>query len=745
MFELLTTNSITKDYFKTIHERPKSGVYFVRIIGFDDEILEFLKKYRSVAENKGIYINKTIPNPDEIQVNNFFKKIGGSFKCDKPFIINTATRWLDKTDLKKSTIFASAVYEELKRLMLEGANENIIKNSFVKFMCWAKYIFQNLISNIDTDIVPKILYQGDITKYELFMLHILNRSGCDIVYSNFLNQNSYISIDKNSLFSQLIDCKNHFIPEEKSTCTLKESITLNSWLNVPFEEGIFLKNEKRGVLGKSHIYNMFVIYAGIDDKSQYSNRILKLKKDLSKQKNSFIFIENKIQNPSLDEVKNINKITYLNKMEIAEKLSSQINILDNNVITTFVQYAFKIMVEKNTENTLSKVYNSAVRMLCWINRYLLKLFEKFSYEEIPVLMYYGNCNESEAEFLYMLSYIPIDIIFICPKKENLNVFKNINTENKPLIVELANNSEIFPFPQKEVKVNFTTAAYNAERELDTILYENTGLFRNRQFTRSNPVTLKTTYDEIGILWNIEAKYRTGFEANNERVIVPNIFAKISGVKDRNYNEYFNKIETMITSKTIFIRNIPYISSNTVNPFTQYAPSFIKDMQILPDVIKKHKDYRFDYLKEDTQDYILEKLQDIIDLNWIKSDKPNIEFTIISTILNLDKYTLRLISQFNFTGEIPKVIAIDVDESMFSLEDCIYILFLNFVGFDIAIFTPTGYRNIEKYIDLEAFQEHQVGEYLFNINIPPLKCRNTAGNPKRSNERNFIDRLFGRRY
>ena len=90
-----------------------------------------------------------------------------------------------------------------------------------------------------------------------------------------------------------------------------------------------------------------------------------------------------------------------------------------------------------------------------------------------------------------------------------------------------------PFPQKLVKAKVATVAYSAERELDTMLYGDNTIFRAFQFSDMQSMTLKTTYEEIDILWHQDVKYRSGFEIRDNKVIVPNIFAKISGVKDGN--------------------------------------------------------------------------------------------------------------------------------------------------------------------------------------------------------------------
>ena len=52
----------------------------------------------------------------------------------------------------------------------------------------------------------------------------------------------------------------------------------------------------------------------------------------------------------------------------------------------------------------------------------------------------------------------------------------------------------------------------------------------------------------------------------------------------------------------------------------------------------------------------------------------------------------------------------------SLEDSIYAAFLNLLGFDVLFFIPTGY-NIEKYFNKKLMEEHQAGEYMYDLQVP----------------------------
>ena len=94
-----------------------------------------------------------------------------------------------------------------------------------------------------------------------------------------------------------------------------------------------------------------------------------------------------------------------------------------------------------------------------------------------------------------------------------------------------------------------------------------------------------------------------------------------------------------------------------------------------------------------------------------------EYTIISTALNLKKDMTRMIQKFDFTKKNPKIIYIHTTEDLISLEDSILAAYLNLVGFDVLFFVPTGYQGAEKYYNKKIMEEHQIGEYIYDLQIP----------------------------
>ncbi len=75
-----------------------------------------------------------------------------------------------------------------------------------------------------------------------------------------------------------------------------------------------------------------------------------------------------------------------------------------------------------------------------------------------------------------------------------------------------------------------TAAYHAERELDGLMYQDTGIYRNYQYDKAVSVTLQTMYEEIQILWKEELKFRPNFSTENGVVTLPVILPRCPGLR-----------------------------------------------------------------------------------------------------------------------------------------------------------------------------------------------------------------------
>ena len=148
---------------------------------------------------------------------------------------------------------------------------------------------------------------------------------------------------------------------------------------------------------------------------------------------------------------------------------------------------------KKSGMNLNRLLNQAVYLLCWTKRYQRILFKNWKMPEISCFFYMtAQVTENEALFLRMLARLPVDVLILNPQRTGKGELED------PLLYE-ENYSEtlnIKKIPRENVDVQMGTVAYQAERELDTILYQDTGIYRNQQYQNASVINLKTTYEEI---------------------------------------------------------------------------------------------------------------------------------------------------------------------------------------------------------------------------------------------------------
>ena len=150
------------------------------------------------------------------------------------------------------------------------------------------------------------------------------------------------------------------------------------------------------------------------------------------------------------------------------------------------------------------------------------------------------------------------------------------------------------------------------------------------------------------------------------------------------------MKRLFTQETYVVGNIPFVSRQQNNPMRQFVAEFFRNGKVQFNAIKSHRAYQYSYLREETQDYILSKLQMLIDSKIIRGTFENgMEYTIVATVLNMNRDLTRMIQKFDFTKVNPKIVYINTTEKVISPEDSILMAFLNLVGFDIDLATAVG--------------------------------------------------------
>ena len=740
-----------EDFFKRQGERKPKGVYFYRINSYDETILEFIRKYYDLAKREGAIIDKNIENPTADNIAYFNEIIGDKYVHGPGFMAEALKKWLPRIKDYQRASIADGIYDTLEVLRRQGKNIDILKNNFIRIMCWLYYNFYNIMERLGNDDVPKIIFWGNVNFSELSTLKILSNAGADIILVQPGGDSKYMTIDPKSEYSIDLGMGSESFPagfdlqwllkqheEDKSKRLLYSNkanakANTNTWLSGDLFED--LKNTRRGE-NTSFFYNMFARINGCDNRNTYVNNLYLLYQDLKKANRSIKVINNKITNPSVDEISKIKRGNYANENQLIMDLKKNINLKSNTFIDVARDAFVDTMIEtgKLMNMDLNKMMNKGIYILCWFQRYIPDLLGNTDiHSPAPILIYFGNVEtDTESLFLNMVAKLPIDVIIFNPEKKVDKL-----TGERLYEVHFEETLKVNEYPTDGNNLSMGTMAYNAERDLDTMMYSDTGMYRDMQFSKANIIKLSTTYEEIKIYWKQEARFRPNFSTVDDIVNIPVMFAKISGVANSDTDTYFKNIKDLLTDTTLIYKNENIYDRNCT--VAAGVPSFFKNGRLDREGIKHSQIYKYDYLRAETQDYILDKLSELLRRKTIAGTGQNgTEYKIITIVLDLPKEILRFIQSFDFTKCPPKLIIVNTTETVISLEDSIIVAFLNLIGFDIVFFIPTGYDNVNKYFNNQIMEEHIIGNYLYDIAIPDFNRLRSVKEKKKS----FFSRLFG---
>ena len=745
------------DYFSACSRRREQAVFFYRVAGYSGEVAAFLTQYDQAARTNGVVIEGRIPNPDPKQLDYLAEMMGSDFQLDAGFLTQKLTRWLPRLTGAQREAVVTAMTATLQDLQAHGKNENMLRNAYIKYMCWLYYKFERILGRLGGDELPKILYDGTVSSYELQLLVILARAGADIVLLERAGDAGYLRCDPTSQYAQLYQAPGLTpFPADFSLRQLREqgrqqaerqklygapagiAPCTNAWMKTPDVKEILTAVRARGDDPKL-FYNAFVVQYGVEDKLLFPSDMVAFYQQLKREGRKVCLENGRLPPPTPEEIAAVRRRNHQTAEQLAADLAANLQYPNNQQLQTLMRQAFLDVVleeDKTVGGNLNRLLNKAVYLVAWMKRYQKDLFQNWQAPEVGVFILFGACSgDNEALFLRLLAKLPVDVLVLLPDLNAPCVLKD------PALLDLHKEHSLpmTDFPVEPSQMRVRTAAYQAEREMDSILYQNTGLYRAKQHQKAEAVTLQTMYEEIGLLWDQELKYRPGFAAEGDTVTVPVLLEKICGIKDGPILPYWLDIKKLVTPETTLVTKLPWQTGLEANPMKPYATQFLRQGRLQREKIKQHKDYPYGILRPEIQDYLLDKLQVLLDEKLIAGTYQNgTEYTIVSTILGLPKDLLRRIQNFDFTKKNPKLIIISTTEETLSLEDSILVAFLNLVGFDILFFVPTGYQSIEKYFQKPFANEHQLGPYRYDLQVPDFRTLHEGG-------KSSIRKLFGRSF
>ena len=745
------------DIFLPLSGRREAGVYFCRIAGYSPAVADFLKAYYQSARRTGVIIDGKIPNPDVNNLAYFSEMMGQDFRLDRAFLDGKLRRWLPRMADPQRAIVVEAMFSTLQDMLREGKNENMLRNAYIKYMCWLYYKFERIVNRLGAEQLPQILYDGAVSQYELQLLTVLSRAGADIVLLERGGDSPYLKLDPSSALSALYQEPGMTaFPDGFGLKGLQEELRreenrqrlygpppalrpcTNAWMKSPQVQELLTSAQGRGS-EPGFFYNGFVIQYGVEDKLLFSNDMFSFYKQLKSGQRRVCLVNGGIPAPTPEEIASIKRQNYANVEQLAAGLTPNIQYPSSQELQRLMVKAFlDLILEEAREpgGTVSRLTNKAVYLLAWLKRYQKELFASWQMPEVGVFLLFGRCaTANEALFLRLLARLPVDVLVLLPDGNQGCPLQD------PALLELRYEQSLpmDSFPVEPAQVRVSTAAYQAERDLDSLMYQDSGMYRNQQYGKAEAVTLRTMYEEIPILWDQELKYRPSFSVVDQTVTMPVLLEKICGVKDGQTNAYWLELKKLVTPDTLVVRSVPWLAGTDANPIKPFATQFLKNGRLQRSKIKEHKAYPYGILRGEMQEHLLDKLQLLLDQKVVAGTYQNgTEYTVVATALNLNRDLLRLIQKFDFTKKNPKLLLINPTEQVLNLEESIVVALLNRMGFDVLLFIPTGFECVEKFFPPDYIHEQQIGEYVYDLTVP-----NFAAVSTQQPSINPLRKLFGR--
>jgi len=718
---------------------------FTRHIGYDnaDVFKNMLIESYAAAKKNGLFFEGRLPMASTTEISAAAGYAAADLN-DERSVKAGVQSWLSSQRLPYSAEVITPLLMEAVRNC--GANG---KNTYFVLLCWLmKYI----------TIKPQlIVYIGTGTLRELYFLYIAASCGIRVTYVSYGmdadfdkfpykdkvrtvsgSMNGMIQVD----FAHIDLSKAAQLCEMRAAAQQAEGLVqrLDTTAAGIFED--FMTERRTRVVRNGGVYKedgVIPVYCaaliGYDDEAVYNNMLLNFKEGFAKSKKQLIFIEKPLENPNADEIRQLGSVNRSSVAAMIDELALQIRLNGDAARTILAQTELRKLLNSLYTGNPTVVYNYGSKFISWLYRCTQARKYAVQYEDIPLILYYGDISQSEMYFLHYMSRVGFDVLYITPNKLLLDMAVDKNLDNRMQIFQLPQTRESGSYPTKSIKMKVNTVAYSAERELDTMLYGgDAGIFRDFQFPNSQTVTLRTTLEEISILWKQEARFRQGFATSGNLVTVPNIFAKISGVKDGNLSVYWDDIRDKLTPETILkVKGSAPATQGSLD-LSAYR-SFYRNGQIDAERLKSSSLNRYSYLPDRIQDMLFFKLQEAIDSKFLKLSGDELMCSVLHFGLNLDKEFMKLLQSFDFTKQLPKLVWIDAVEQTFTLEECIQLVLCNLIGFDILIYTPTGYKNLETFVSSDAFEEHTLNDFQYNVEVPKFRI------PSETRNGGFFGRLF----
>lgn len=518
-------------------------------------------------------------------------------------------------------------------------------------------------------------------------------------------------------------------------------------VQIPLKETIFSiwnKNYERQGLN-CDFKPIFAQYIGIPDTEENYNDILAtLSEKISQNPKKAILFDGQIQMIADFDLLNFVKqdlltldVFNLSPADIVMFIDSR----ENSNFITALQYVINLACRQENFQNESIRNNFICTMLLYIFSYVKDM--KFENTETCKCIYYGDINRTEIYFLILLAKMGFDVLYLNPLRDNN--FSEVDSDCLSVKNLCKSICPIESFSSRANKGKVISTANSItiqlERQIESQLYDGSGMFKPWQYRSGTTKSVFLNGNLIDLEQNLyqPAKLREGFSVNGLEVSVPHFFMIING-EDKNVN-YYKKIVNMCKNspKSKFITSylLGDTSLYTCPPEKKSEMAFCQNGEGAFDIqaIKNLSFYPYEAYDDEPQNFFLNKINEVIlnsniFLSPLNSSQERIDFLWLCLSLPMDFFDL--VNNFDFTGDVPKIIIFLENRNSISEKSCQLLALFSVIGFDIIVFSPSGMSKISSKINPMYFN---------TIMLDNLKTDAVANNYISAQKESFLEKIL----
>ncbi len=340
-------------------------------------------------------------------------------------------------------------------------------------------------------------------------------------------------------------------------------------------------------------------------------------------------------------------------------------------------------------------------------------------DDFPKVVWYGEATVSQRYFLLLLMELGCDVLIFHPAK--VDEFAEVDpNDDFSISYSYTSQTSLQPFPDK-LRDRQATVGYRSSQHFEQLMHDQqSGVYRPWQFKDFMPrsLTLRMTYDDIFIYAKEKALVRPQFDVNGNEVVIPVIFAKISGVSSQREEYWHFMHQLLINPQTIFVQEFPFTKTSKANFHFHYKHCLVNG-ELSAERIIQSDWWQYGELSLELQQAIAHTIKTSCEQPMLKQ-QPNetlydLQLFVFKQLTMIPQEILRLLQSFDYSQEIPKIIMYQAPQQpALSREDIALLAFLNRFGMDIIFYNPTGQLDLEKHLLEDTYDVHRLEHMLFDL-------------------------------